>query len=664
MRTTLKRGIGQAAGLSGSGEAAVPLFGPMARYRQPGPPRRSVMGLILRGFGWLVLAVVVVAAGAAGGVYLYGHETLNAVAAGKVLGQVEHEKHGGLNKVPSPADPAIALVAGYDVRGAPKGPNPYAGSNSDTLMLLRADPQNHTLSLLSFPRDLYVNIYCHGDTVDTQDRINAAWGLCPNGPAATLDTIHHLTGLNINYFITLDFHAFTQIVDHLHGVYINVDRRYFIRPHSGTSAINLLPGYQKLDGAQALSYVRYRHTDSDIYRTGRQQLFLDALKSRLKTSLSIFSAPKLIGDLKHNVEVAKGGGGSVTARELESYLGLVYGLPAGHLFRNAIPLNEFHYFTTSAGADVESAPPSAIAAAVHSFLHPNVRDAQAVSVQLGGRPKTPKRKTKAHKLPSSQVSVLVLNAGTVAGEASNTTYLLTQRGYTTKTLPAGTVANAPKVQRDTTIYYDPNQPDSQEAAEQLQPLFGPHTNVVQMTTAIQGFASKAGNPLTVVAVGTSFPGKLVVHHAPKVQPKQPPQVSNGAAMTAPRLRQVYDEVHFPLMVPQRIAEGATLSDSDGVRGFKPLKNQHEVALTFVMPDGIQYWQVEETTWNSAPIFANPSFTLVHRGQKYLVYTTGGQVQMVALRTPRATYWVSNTILNELSNSTMIAIAESLRPLRR
>src|SRR5213075_2992218 len=188
-----------------------------------------------------------------------------------------------LKTVPPPSEPAIALVAGYDVRGAPKGANPYAGTNSDTLMLLRADPQN--------------------------------------------DTLEKLTGLKINYLITLDFHAFTQIVDHLHGIYMNVDRRYYIPPHSGTSAINLHPGYQKLDGAQALSYVRYRHTDSDIYRTGRQQLFLDALKSRVKTGLSIFDAPKLIGDLKHNVEIAKGGGGSVTPAELESYLGLMYHLP-------------------------------------------------------------------------------------------------------------------------------------------------------------------------------------------------------------------------------------------------------------------------------------------------------------------------------------------------
>jgi LCP family protein required for cell wall assembly len=666
MRTTLKFGIGQGAGHSGGGHAAaLPLFGPVARYRQPDQPRRSVIGLILRGFGWLVLAVLVIGSGVGGGLYLYVHGTLADISTHTKPIQIADQ---GLAKIPSPSSPAIALVAGYDVRGKTSGANPYAGSNSDTLMLLRADPNTDTLSLLSFPRDMYVPIYCHGDTVDTQDRINSAWGLCTNGPAATLDTIHHLTGLNINYFITLDFHAFKQLVNNLHGVYINVDRRYYIPLHTGVSAINLQPGYQKLDGGQALSYVRYRHTDSDIYRTGRQQLFIEALKSRLRTALSPtslpFEVPKLVGVLKHNIEIGKAGGGSVSFDELTRYLGLLYGLPPGHLFRNAIPLNEFHYFTTSAGADVESVSPQAIATAVHSFLNPDVRDAQAVNVQLGGRPKTPKKKTKQHKLPKSAVSVLVLNAGRVPGEASDTTYLLSRRGYTTKTLPAGDVANAPKVQSDTTIYFDPVQPDAQLAAQQLRPLFGPHTRVTQMTTAVAGLAGRAGNPLTVVAVGTSFPGKLVVHHPPKVQPKLPPQVSNGAAMTAPRLRQVYDEVHFPLMVPHKIAEGAALSDSEGVRGFRPLKNQHEVALTFVMPDQIEYWQVEESTWNSAPILANPSFTLIHRGQKYLVYTTGGQVQMVALRTPRATYWVSNTILNELSNSTMIAIAESLRPLRR
>jgi hypothetical protein len=81
MRTTLKRGIGQAAGLNGNGHsAAPPFFGPIVRYRQPDPPHRSVIGLILRGFGWLVLAAAVIGSGAAGGAYLYAHETLKDVS--------------------------------------------------------------------------------------------------------------------------------------------------------------------------------------------------------------------------------------------------------------------------------------------------------------------------------------------------------------------------------------------------------------------------------------------------------------------------------------------------------------------------------------------------------------------------------------------------------
>jgi LCP family protein required for cell wall assembly len=665
MRTTLKRGIGQAAGLNGNGHSAVPpLFGPVTRYGQPGRPRRSLIGTILRGFGWLVLAVVVIASGIGGGLYLYTHETLASIST-KTKDIRQTDK--GL-AIARPNAPAIALVAGYDVRGKVSGANPYAGSNSDTLMLMRADPKTDTLSLLSFPRDLQVPIYCNSSTYSTTYRINSAWGHCSNGPAASLATIHHLTGLNINYFITLDFHAFKQLVNNLHGVYMNVDRRYYIPLHTGVSAVNLHPGYQKLDGGQALSYVRYRHTDSDIYRNGRQQLFIEALKSRLRSSISpssvVTEVPKLIGVLKHNIEIGKAGAKSVSFGELTKYLGLLYHLPPGHLFRNSIPLSDFSYVTTSAGADVVTAPQSAIAGAVHRFLNPDVRDAQAVGAQVGVRTTTPKKKAKQHKLPPSQVSVLVLNAGNVAGEAGNTTYLLSRRGYDTKTLASGQEANAPNVERDTTIYYSTVQANAQQAAQQLRPLFGPQTQVKQMSQAIGGLASRAGNPLTVVTIGTSFPGTLVVHHPPKIQPSPPAQVTNGAAMTAPALRRVYDKVHFPLMVPHKIAAYSQLSSDEGVRGFKPLGKQHEVAMTFEVGSTYKYWQIEQSTWKTAPILQNPSFTLVHRGQTYQVYTTGGQIQMVALRTPRAVYWVSNTILNELSNKTMLAIAESLRPLRR
>ncbi len=665
MRTTLKRGIGRAGGLNGNGHSVVPpLIGPITLYRQPEPPRRSLVRVILRGFGWLVLAVVVLASGVAGGLYLYTHESVGAL---KATDKPTVQASNKLQVLKSPSQPAIALIAGYDHR-AGLGTKSLTGSNSDTLMLVRADPTNHTLSLLSFPRDLYVPIYCKGNVPYTTSRINSAWSICPgnSGPSATLNTMEHLTHLPINYLITLDFHAFKQLVNRLHGVYINVDRRYYIAPHTGTSAINLQPGYQKLDGGQALSYVRFRHYDSDIYRTGRQQLFIEALKARMRTQLSLshlpLELPQLIGVLKHNLEYVKAGGGQVSLTELESYLGIAYHLPPGHLFRNQIPINAFHYFVTSGGADVESAPAAAIGQAVHNFLHPDISEPTRLSAQLIGNRKKPGKKK--HPLPKSSVSVLVLNAGTVPGGASNTSYLLTSRGYTTKTLPQNVPANAPAVERDTTVYYDPVQPHAQQAAQQLRPLFGSHSRVEQMTTAIAQFAKEAGNPLTVITVGTSFGGKLVVRQRVKLPPRLPPQVSPGRSITVPRLRGLTPKVHFPVLAPNLVAQGSQVSSDTGVRVFKPLHSRHELVLTFVLPSGNQYWQVEETDWTTAPILANPTASLFYHHRKFLLYTTGGAIQMVVLRTPKATYWVMNTILNQLSNSTMLAIAKSLGPLGR
>jgi LCP family protein required for cell wall assembly len=654
MRTTLKRGIGRSPGLSDEGGSTGPLaFGPVVRYQQPELPKRSIGAAFLRGLGWFSLSLIVLVSGVAGGLYLYGNESLKAVEAkGAVKRAVVRLA------APVASQPAIALVAGYDHRSG-TGASSYAGSNSDTLMLLRADPANHTLSLLSLPRDLYVPIYCHGNTPFNENRINSAWAECgSNGPVAVVDTMEHLTHLRLNYLITLDFHAFKQIVNRLHGVYMNVDRRYYNPLGTGWSAINLQPGYQKLDGGQALSYVRFRHLDSDIYRTGRQQLFIEALKSRLKQTFSIFELPGLIGALKNNIQVARGGGGAVSLSELESYLGLAYHLPAGHLLRNSIPIQDLQNYTTPAGAAVLTASPSAVAAAVQAFLHPVVKPA----LQLGLPHRSQPRK-RSRRLPPKQISVLVLNAGTAAGEAANTTYLLTQHGYATKTLFSRVPANAPGITRETTVYYDPVQPTASQAAHQLQPLFGPRSRITQMTTAIAAFAKQAGNPETVVAIGTDFHGTLNIPKPVKPPAQAPPLVSPGVSATEAALHGIAARAHFPLMVPHEIAQNSQLSSQEGVRLFKPTTNQREAVLTFLMPNGIAYWQIEETTWNDAPILQNPSGQFVYHHEKFLLYTTGGTIQMIVLRTATASYWVVNTILNELSNSTMLAIAKNLQPLR-
>jgi LCP family protein required for cell wall assembly len=624
----------------------------MSRY-ESSSSGRSVNGRVLRGLGWFLLVLIVIGAGIAGGAYLYDQHTLQAI---RYTGPKQKQIGRKLAEIKSVNSPAIALVAGYDVR-AGTGANSYAGSNSDTLMLLRADPTNHTLSLLSFPRDLNVPIYCRGNTVSTYDRINAAWADCGNdgGPLAAVNTMHHLTGLPINYLITLDFRAFKQVVNRLHGVYLNVDRRYYNPQGTGYSFINLHPGYQKLNGGQALQYVRFRHLDSDIYRNGRQQLFLEALKQRVRTELSFSNfllLPKLIGALHGNLAVAKAGGGPLTNDEILSYLNLIRNLPPGHQIRNAIPIQELqNYFVN--GADELKASPQAIAAAVHRFLHPHVPVAH--HAHKAGKGKTP-------KMPHNQISVLVLNAGTITGEASNTSYLLGKQGFDTKTLSIP--ANAPKKTHNTVIYYDPSQVDAGRAAAELEPLFGSRTRIAQMTPRIASLAHQAGNPLTVVAVGEVYRGKLKLPHTagPPRGSTANAQVQDGIPVAAYAVRSKNGPAHFTLMVPHKVALGSSLSTDEGVRLFKPLRGKQELVLTFNLNGGVEYWQIEESNWTTEPLLAKPTAHFTYKGREYDEFTSGGVIQTIAVHSGYSVYWVQNTILNSLSNATMIAIAEGLQPL--
>lgn len=653
MRTSQKGGRGGSWGVqtSGAAVAAPPVIPAVTQY-ESSAKKRSVGGQLLRGFGWFLLIVLIIGAGIAGGLYLYANESLDAIRG---TSPDIKRTQTLLHTLGSPNDPAVALIAGYDHR-AGTGTSSYAGSNSDTLMLLRADPRNGTLSLLSFPRDLNVPIYCKGDTISTYDRINAAWADCgaDGGPYAALDTISHLTGVPINYLITLDFNAFVQVVHRLHGVYLNVDRRYYNPLGTGWSAINLHPGYQKLRGEDALSYVRFRHLDSDIYRNGRQQLFLEALKQRLATTLTpgnLFEIPKIIGAVKGNLAIEKADGDSVSWGEMKSYLGLLVGLKGGHLLRNAIPISELSNYIVN-GADELKASPESVAAAVHGFMHPVVPGTQ----HKPNGPKTP-------KLPHKTISVLVVNGGTITGEAANTSYQLGKAGFVTMTLPASIPANAPSVTRDTVIYYDPSKPNAEKAARVLAPLLGSHTSIAQMTPKIAALAHEAGDPLTVVAVGTAYNGKLKVPHKHKsvTASNAPAQVQDGVSMTLAAVRSKQPRARFRLMVPHKVALGSALSNEEGVRLFKPLNGKQEFVLTFYLSNGIEYWNIEESNWTDAPLFSKPTETFTYKGRKYEVFTSSGKIQTIALFAGKNVYWVQNTILNSLSNATMIAIAKSLQP---
>jgi LCP family protein required for cell wall assembly len=170
-------------------------------------------------------------------------------------------------------EPQTILLMGSDRRWKDTDDDP---PRSDTLMLVRIDPDQQATTVLSIPRDLRVDIPGRGTR-----KINDAYGL--GGPSLAMRTVKELTGLEINHAINVNFKGFRGVVNLFDCFYADIDRRYF---HSNKGvpvgqrydAIDLKPGYQRLCGNDALDYVRYRHTDSDITRSARQQDFLRAAK--------------------------------------------------------------------------------------------------------------------------------------------------------------------------------------------------------------------------------------------------------------------------------------------------------------------------------------------------------------------------------------------------
>jgi LCP family protein required for cell wall assembly len=584
------------------------------------------------------LAVMLVLA-LAGGAYLFFHQSVAAVAAHST----DVKRAERALSIALPGHAAIALILGYDHRA-----NWAAGvpSRSDTMMLLRADPVTKTISMLSLPRDMLVPVICPGRPT-FEGRINSAYAEC--GSQGSVRTVEALTGLPINYLITVNFHGFKEIVDTLGGVWIDVDRRLFndnagSAPGAGYATINLQPGYQELSGSQALDYVRYRHTDSDLYRVARQQQFVKALKLQIVRNFSPFALPKIVGSLTRNVEVGEGGGAAISGRTVLSYALFAYELPAGHFFQARIDgLTGYSELTT---------PPGAVQSAVDAFLNPDTNAPKdATQVALGVKPKS--------TTPSpSSVTLSVLNGNGVPGSATTADALLAQHGYRV-IVPTTGPANAPTFNYfNSEVYFDRARRGSENSAQTIAQLLGAadvHPLPARLTQ------SSSGSAITVV-VGSTFHGTLAPAPAQDVPARQPAAVTPSNSSLDQLLRGVRRNVDFRLMSPSVIDEN---SQPDPVMPLRVYRIQgHHLACRLVFETGgNQYWGIEETSWTSAPVLAGANLSRLIQGRRYNLYYSGAHLHMVVLRSNGASYWVVNTLLDSLSNETLLAIAKGLGLLR-
>ena len=645
MRTTTKRGIGRGAALTGNGNGR-PVLPPGAGsaitiYRQPPPPPRSRWRTVRTVFAWAFVVLLMCAGAAGGGAYLWFHQSVAAVVAKTPDVKVAAKQLD----IALPGEPATALVVGYDQR---KGEDAGAVSRSDTVMLVRADPETQAISLLSFPRDLIVDVVCEGKPT-YRGRINEAYSEC--GTRGTLDTVKELTGLPIHYLITVNFRGFRQLVDAMGGIWIDVDRRYFNDRGGpgGYATINLHPGYQKLGGYQALDFVRYRHADSDLYRLARQQLFVRAFKAQVAAEFSATTLPKVVSTITRNVEVGRGGDEELDGRTVLRYALFAYYLPPGHFFQSRIEGLEGYAELTTA--------PENIARAVQDFEQPDVESPQkATQVALGEKPKP----LAAVAPPPRDTTITVLNGNGVEGAGSNASYLLGQRGYTMLVPPEGQAANAPTFDYfKTQIQYDTTQAGAQAAAKKVATLFGTD-DVVELKPEIAALTNGA---MLAVIVGRTFHGNLAEAPVDKTPKKQPPNVVDGAELAQPLLAERQPRVPFPLMVPTKIERGSWIDRTRPIRMYRidPEGKHKTVRLTYMTAGG-EYYGVQMTDWDDAPVLSERNFVRTIGGRRYELHYTGPKLHMVVLRTERATYWVVNTLLDTLSNETMLEIAKGLRPL--
>lgn len=187
------------------------------------------------------------------------------------------------------------------------------GSRSDTLMLATFNKKKENVKLLTIPRDSYVYV----PEVGYHTKINHAHAY--GGPTATIDAVESFLNVPVDYYIRLNFEAFVETVDTLGGIEYDVPYE-MQEPDSNDkkNAIHLLPGFQNLNGEEALALARTRKYDSDIARGKRQQEIIKTIVKEASSASSVFKLDDLMEVVGKNMTT------NLSFKEMRSFIS--YGL--------------------------------------------------------------------------------------------------------------------------------------------------------------------------------------------------------------------------------------------------------------------------------------------------------------------------------------------------
>jgi LCP family protein required for cell wall assembly len=427
-----------------------------------------------------------------------------------------------------PGEPQTLLILGSDRRPKNNTEGALNDARSDTIMLVRLNPDKEATAIMSLPRDLKVEIPGQG-----VDKINAAYSY--GGPQKTLDTVKRLTGLPINHMVNVTFKGFWRAVNAIGCVYADIDHDYY-NDSAEFQYINIDPGYQRLCSRTALQYVRFRHTDTDLVRSARQQDFLRQAKQQITTSKLIDESGRLMKIFGRNTSTDPG---LRSRSEVLRLLKLA-------IFSARQPIQEIHFEGTIGPSYVEASD-AQVKKLVQQFLA--VEDTEGPRGQAQERRPARRPKRKRPRGRPDAASLGLYDASTLGEEQ-----------------------------------------------------------------ALQAVEAGAGGSLPVL-----YPTLLL---------------NSSEFVPPPRVYKIR-----------------------GTDGKK--YGAYRMVLRKYNADG-EYYGVQGTTWKNPPILDDPTDTRRLGGREYELHFAGDRLRLVAWRTSKAAYWISNTLLQTLTEKQMLAIARSTR----
>ena len=183
------------------------------------------------------------------------------------------------------------------------------GTLTDTMILGSYKPSTNQMALMSIPRDMYVKVDGYGWMKINAINAYAEKRKEGSGGEVTAQALSKLLGIDISYYVTVDFDGFEKLIDQFGGVDVTVDRdlvdyNYPIRGREDAYPISsrfeklvIKKGLHHFDGATALKYARSRHAlgpeGSDFARSKRQQKILSALKDKILATGTLFNISKV-----------------------------------------------------------------------------------------------------------------------------------------------------------------------------------------------------------------------------------------------------------------------------------------------------------------------------------------------------------------------------------